>query len=176
MRHVKKFLNFINEKHWDDVKVNLDDLKKQDNIVFVKQKEGYEMRRKGQFDRATLVVEIKNVKQVGSPLSARWDIECENIYCIFDNHYDEPTVKEIQMGGMTLRVTLSGDNPEIISVGSQVVRYEPVDEEESEKIFKMCQENDSEGMMDKISKYDVGDLEGMGSMSESKMYRRKYRR
>jgi hypothetical protein len=85
-------------------------------------------------------------------------------------------VKEIDMGGIKLRVKLRGEYPEIYSVGSHVVKYEPIDEEDGEKIVKMCEETDEYGQMDKISKYDVGNLEGMGSMFESKMYRRKYRK
>jgi hypothetical protein len=163
----------IKEAHFDDVDVDLDDLKKQDNIVFLKQKEGYEQRRKGQFDEATLVIKIEDIEQVSD---YEWTFQGTELYRVFDNHFDEPTVKEIDMGGIKLRVKLRGEYPEIYSVGSHVVKYEPIDEEDGEKIVKMCEETDEYGQMDKISKYDVGNLEGMGSMFESKMYRRKYRK
>jgi hypothetical protein len=178
MRHVKKFLKFINEAHFDDVDVNLDDFKKKDNFVFVKQKEGYQQRRPGQKDQATEVIEIKKVEQVKSD---EWHFEGVEKYRVFDlpdpsqNYPSKPTIKEIERGGITLRVKLSGDDPRIYSVGSHVVEYE-VDEIDAEKIFKMCQENDSKGMLGEIGK-DIGDLKGMGSMTfESKMNRRKYRR
>jgi hypothetical protein len=165
----------------------LQNLKNDENIIFLKEKEdsnnefvfkigsvdnmyvrkGFDKSERDQFERDDMEWTFKGVI-IGRILDGKIKIK----------HNPIPTTIIIDLTDAFPKGIKHQYDYSLVTIyeksGMGYTEYE-VDDEDMDKILEKSLKNDKGGVFNKMSR-DMGDFEGMGSMFESKMYRRKHRR